>query len=539
MTLPLGTIDFETDPFDAGATIKPFCVGVKTDETYWQYWGDDCAEQLVVYLASIEHPHIWYAHNGGNFDFYFLLSYIEDDILLINNRIVKCWLGHHQLRDSYAIFPDPLSAYKKDELTDDDYRTKFRRDNREAYKDFILGYMSRDCGYLLEAVSHFHQRFGDHLTIGGCAMKQLRKQHKFQAATKQFHEKFQHFYFGGRNQCFENGVIKGDFNIYDINSQYPSVMRNFRHPVGNTFNISNKIGPRTFFAEIEARNYGALPTRTRKGLDFTRDSGVFHATIHEIEAGLETGSIEVLSVLAAYNFTNSTTFAEYVDKFFDLRLGAKRRLKIDAEDNHAALENLFYKRIVNSSYGKFAQNPDNYMDYTITHGENPGPDWRLEKTNGDYYIWGKPSKHKTYYNIATGASITGAARSVLLRGLRSAVRPIYCDTDSIFCERLGDDVQIDPDILGAWKHEGTVSELAIAGKKLYAAWGDFGTKDGEQVTVKKAHKGSILTAEQIRSIAEGETIEYASKAPKFRLDGSVIYVKRQIKRTTSNGTAKI
>ena len=31
------------------------------------------------------------------------------------------------------------------------------------------------------------------------------------------------------------GIIKGDYKIYDVNSMYPSVMRDFEHPASATY----------------------------------------------------------------------------------------------------------------------------------------------------------------------------------------------------------------------------------------------------------------------------------------------------------------
>jgi hypothetical protein len=61
--------------------------------------------------------------------------------------------------------------------------------------------------------------------------------------------------------------------------------------------------------------------------------------------------------------------------------------------------------------------------------------WTQHSKNGDFCIWERPSPRRGgFYNIATAASITGAARANLLRNLSLSDRPIYCDTDSIICE---------------------------------------------------------------------------------------------------------
>ena len=112
----------------------------------------------------------------------------------------------------------------------------------------------------------------------------------------------------------------------------------------------------------------------------------------------------------------------------------------------------------------------------------------------------------------------------MLRGLNATGRPLYCDTDSIICDgsaslRMGDTE------LGAWKFEGAGTEVAIAGKKMYAVFDEKGE------CVKKAHKGAKLTGEQIRKIALGECITVENPGPVLKFDGTFAFTKRRIRRT--------
>ena len=142
----------------------------------------------------------------------------------------------------------------------------------------------------------------------------------------------------------------------------------------------------------------------------------------------------------------------------------------------------------------------------------------------------------------TAASITGAARSVLLHGLSNAVRPIYCDTDSIICESLSED--LDGSRLGAWKLEAHGSKVAIAGKKLYAVFSDEPQfKDPEPLwpakveglyPIKNASKGANLTPAEILAVCRGREVTYANPVPNFKLDGSAPFISRTITRTDRN-----
>jgi hypothetical protein len=73
---------------------------------------------------------------------------------------------------------------------------------------------------------------------------------------------------------------------------YPAVMRDCLHPVSNRPELQSRIDKDTDFACIEAENNGALPMRAEDGgLDFHSEKGTFYATIHEINAGLDTGTL--------------------------------------------------------------------------------------------------------------------------------------------------------------------------------------------------------------------------------------------------------
>lgn len=554
----LAVIDLETDPFEYGQCPEPFAAGLYDGESYTEIWNDDCVSMMVDSLSKRADPLIIFAHNGGKFDYFYFLQYLSQaDMRIINGRIIQARLGEHELRDSYSIMPFPLRDYQKDEI---DYN-KLHRSCREQHKDEILKYLKSDCVYLHELVIAFFDEFGDKLTVGSSSMSQLQKFHKFQRGGAGFDKMFREdFYFGGRNQCFETGVIRGDIKIYDVNSMYPDAMRRFLHPIGIKPHLSKRIEHNTCFVVATGKNYGAFPTRAKNGsLDFAVPYGKFSTTIHEWNAALETGSFVPEKIHKTYGFDDRITFEEFVMHFYNARLHAK-----ETDDKIHAL---FYKFVLNSGYGKFAQDPNNYFEWFITKGDEQltekchkcpkdSVDPKCESCNGSgfrwtpafihqgkYTIWQAPLLQHFYFNITTGASITGAARSQLLRGLKNATRPIYCDTDSIICEGLSG-VPIDENQLGAWKLEGTGTVAAICGKKLYAVYAPTGkcveckakkhdpaVHPKKLLTVKKASKGVYLSGDEILRIAYGAEIEASNPVPNFRLDGSVNFVKRKIRRT--------
>ena len=501
----IAVIDAETDPFKFGRVPKPFCWGFYDGEIYKDFWSNSllgCTEMLLDYLASRDDELLIYAHNGGKFDFLFFIEKLLGKIRIVNGRILEAYLGKHTIRDSYAILPislKKLGAGKK-EIDYALMEVEYREENRAE----ILEYLEADCVALHKVVSAFIDKFGTTLTIGSTAMKEFKKFHKFDTLSQADDEFFRNYYFGGRCQCFETGVIQTPVKVYDINSAYPDAMAKMRHPIGNRTEINKTIGPNTAFVCWEGLNANAVPVRTKDGLDFNVKQGIFWTSIHEWNMALEYDLITPKRIIHVVDFDKWMTFEAFVDYFYTMRKFAA------ANGNN--FDEIFYKLILNSAYGKFAQNPEHYTDSIILPwGEIPSEEYTMEYRHDQYAIWSKPAYSHARYNVATAASITGAVRSVLLKGLANSTRPLYCDTDSIFCnEMVGD---FDAKKLGAWKLEATGSAIAIAGKKLYAL------VDEKEKCIKKASKGANLPPLAIFTIARGDTVETRNDAPTFKLGG--------------------
>lgn len=522
---PILTLDFETDPFKHGRIVKPFAAGLYDGQNFASIWSKNCVAKIIAHIKTL-FPSIIYIHNGGRFDLHLgLIPYLNPEMKIINGRIVEATLdcagGSHLIRDSYSILPIPLKAYKKDDID----INKMEAHCRELHRDEIMLYLRGDCVYLHELVSAFRAEFGEYLTIGSAAMAQLKSFHPFDSGTQYLDSKFRsQFFFGGRVQCFAKGIINRNVSIYDVNSMYPKVMRDSLHPIGNGFSVGKYVGPKTAFILCEGRqcgSYGAFPIRDKVGINFTTERGQFAVSIHEWQAAEQTRSFKCDRVLKVYDFDDWMSFDGFVDHFFSSKVSAK--LSGDR------LHELFYKLILNSAYGKFAQNPDNFADYRIEPFGNrlPAP-WILAtipqrfESAADYNVWKRPVTRHSYYNVACGASITGAARATLLRGLYDAEKPVYCDTDSIVCESLA--APIDDKALGAWKLEARGNRVAIAGKKLYAVW-----SNGK--LVKKATKGARISDAEILAVAGGAKVTYKKEAPTFKLHGGVDWITREIRMT--------
>ena len=455
-----------------------------------------------------------YVHNGGKFDFFFLLKHLRHGKLkLINGRIMQMRIGNAILVDSYPLLPFALSAYKKDEI---DY-AKFERHCREDHKREIVDYLIADCVYLDELVQNFKQIVGNHATIGGAAMSAMKKYgYPIWHGNESHDIRFRPFYFGGRVQAFEKGIFTGHFDYVDINAAYPYAMT-FPHAHGSEYTVSNSYdGSPQSFVRGTFISKGCLPLRDLDGtLLFPVDKvpREYLATGHEIVAGLETSTLKIVKVHDCFAPKRVLEFGGIVNEQRGRRLEAKRAGSL--------IEELAYKCLSNSSYGKFAQNPALFKDWWIEPRGEPKRGWKHETDFLNLTLWSKKAEvsEKSYFDVATAASITGLVRAHLWKACKNhAIRPIYCDTDSLICGKFR--AKTSETELGGWKMEMRPTKLAIAGKKLY------GASDGKKE--KLATKGVRLTFSEIESIIKKDKVLWKKASPAYSLKSGARWIKREI-----------
>lgn len=556
---PIWAVDAETDPFRRGRIPEPFIWGVDTGEqtftpSEWEGCITEPANEQTNYLEFTdtecliaflqEHNVICYAHNGGKFDWHFVTQYIADfePLTIIAGRLAKFFIGEAEFRDSYNIIPAPLSAYQKDSI---DYAI-FEKEEREKPENWqlIRDYLKSDCRYLREMVMQFVNKYGMALTQASAAMKVWSKMTgiKKPQSTDAYYNDLSKFYYGGRVECFKTGVIEMPFSVVDIRSAYPYAMLH-QHPWGGAYSIYDHL-PERFtdkdlqlsFITLDAKSLGAFPIRTETGLAFPNDKETrrFHITGWEFIAARDTGALKDYTVIEVMKYYESIDFIEYVDYFYQLKNEADINLKAaQAKDDSEEIAywtamRLFAKIFLNSLYGKFASNPENYEEFmTVPASMIDGSiedGWNYCKLlTEDTAVVNKPleEEKRRYYDVAVAASITGFVRAYLWRNICSTNDTIiYCDTDSI---AAGDISAIDiGDGLGKWELEAECDFAAVAGKKLYA----FRKTNGKW---KTASKGVRLEPEDIISIANGEAITYAPEAPTFSVKGGIKFTPRTIK----------
>jgi hypothetical protein len=554
------TLDAETDPFSVNRNRnnevpQPFKWGayhLARDE----YIEFNSAREVVDFFAP--QKELVYAHNGGKFDYHYLRDDInsDDPLLIISGRLAKFKIGECEFRDSLNLLPVSLDAFGG--KTKIDY-AKFEPDRRSDpnIAAEISRYLRQDCVTLAENLQRYFDEYGKSITQASASMKYWQKHFDVTAPRqrKSDFERYKPYYYGGRVQCFDEGVKSAPFSVMDINSAYPNAMRH-KHIFSTQGIRRNHLPPGDqiyrCLIKVSCSARGCFPWRDEEGsLFFPDDEGGrrrrvrdYYVTGWEFLTALAGDHIRHIDIKETHYFTETVCFRDYIDSFYEKRMKAK------ATGDKA--QDIFCKFFMNSLYGKFGTNPDNHADFVIASSDSQ--DSWLAKGYQHYKPWGErflmvkrnadlddDDPKRRYYNIATAASITGFVRAGLFTALDTCTGLIYCDTDSIAARdvsslKTGDE-------LGLWKKELDCDEYAIGGKKLYAFRDVVSNHDVEKAEkkglvqeaphwYKTACKGVDLTPSEIIRVANGETIKYEPEVPTYSITRNVPrYINRDVMKT--------
>lgn len=555
----IATCDCETDPFLHMRIPVPFLWGFYDGKDFLTF---EKTEDFVAHV--INRNLILYAHNGGKFDFMYLLPFVgQTKAQIISGRIVSMMLGNCELRDSYSAVPEALKNIKKKEID----MAKLEKKVRRKHWGEIMEYLEGDCVYLFELMEGYRQRAGKRKTIASNALAFSKKLSIDPGKTSYlFDSTYRPYYFGGRTECFQPGTHK-DIDIIDIKSSYPYAMLH-DHASGDLKEFHGRSDLETLsraeiersFITLECDAEGCFPLRGKldQGLMFPHGRHEFKVTGWEYIAAIDLKLIENVKVISVHYSEKTINFKEYVEYWYKEKLSHSSK---NPDGTRADPINYTIDKIMmNALYGKLSQDISNYHDYKIMPGgsqicENYKPKgttnvcrecgerdndhgWKHTLDFGKHEIHSRPSLwrykyqfgvewqgKRIYNNVATGASITGFARAYLLRAIHAIGHEnvIYCDTDSVIFKHGADTSSLRiSDEIGAWEFEDHRAVLGhFNGKKLYGIHTSKKDKDGKPV-YKLASKGAKLTFEDMGKLAQGETITWQSPSPSYSVTSARI-----------------
>jgi len=344
---------------------------------------------------------------------------------------------------------------------------KLPKNNKQ--KNILLNYNKRDSEISQKCIKFLFNSFNKlgatpKITIASSSLSLFKNRFLnntyFRHTTEDLLNEF-NAYYGGRVEAVKRGEIR-NYNYYDFNSLYPSVMVNAL-PNPNTLRKTQK-NTTSYIENFEGISYvkiyapymdfPLLPYRTDKLLF---PYGIFKGWYSHLELrkAMELNYI-IKKVYKTYYFKDICyPFKDYVLTLFNLR---KKYLK---ENN--SMEQVI-KLLLNSLYGKFAQkfiNRDNWIPIPKSIEEIHKYDF-VERIGDFIRIKKEFTEPKSFCIPIWSLYITSYARLKLYDWILRS-KPIYYDTDSLITKK---DYESSTQ-LGALKKEMRIKYGIIVKPKFY------------------------------------------------------------------------
>lgn len=305
-------------------------------------------------------------------------------------------------------------------------------------------------------------------------------------------------YHGGRTECFFIGKMPdAEYHVLDVNSMYPSVMKEHAYPK-KLIKFRDNVPLREFrrllthyclTAEVDLDvTEPVFSTRQDNRLIFPIGRFTTSLTTRELAYAQAKGWIKKVKRTAIYE--KAKLFERYVDFFYARRL----------EYKNAGNEPFAYmcKLLLNSLYGKFGQRNEVFEKVGV---DSDAPDgiaryydldlqrWVTRRTINGVVEESQGQKEGFNSFVAVAAHITADARVKLWEIIKKAGRSnvFYCDTDSIFTNNEGKDrtrALSRPRELGYLSTKGSSRNLEIFGPKDYV-FGEARTLKGIRSDAKR------------------------------------------------------
>lgn len=491
-----------------------------------------------------------FAHNGGSFDFNFVLEcvikqegrkhfFVENllprgaSFLAVEVRRIKYnEKGERKecrkiiFRDSLAMLPFSLKSLTTNFKTECAKGEWDHSQHKDRHDPKLLEYLKADCVGLYQVLQAYFnwpliRECGVSFTVASQALKVFRSFLDERIMGCPTHgpdernpDKFvRKAYFGGRTEVFRpyfKATKPGEkISCWDINSLYPSVMRDFEYP-------TRFIGWRTQYdpklmgfweAEVEVpKDMYVPPLGTLIHIDMDtkevehvadssqgkfvfpagRFSGVWSSI--EIEYARSIG-VKIHKIGKGAVFENGGyIFRHFIDELWEMRRNAPKD----------SVDSFICKLLLNSCYGRFGLNLDREQ-LVKDVGQLGISDVTAYEFETGEIVDGKPVVERyvkmdktidSFTNVAIAAWVTAQARIRMHKHyMKVADKLFYTDTDSMFV--IDDGTMESSKNLGEFKYEYSATEACFLLPKTYALAGITGLGDlhGKIIETKEVIKG--------------------------------------------------
>lgn len=503
-----------------------------------------------------------FAHNA-EFDLLTVYGNIYTDLdrsAVFNGRFISAKHEKKTFADSLNIYPTSVAKIGETlgikKLDNEKIKTGCLKKSNITNED--INYCIRDCKIVYDALLKFFTFVGViKVTLSSLVMFNFRNTYLPENLYySELNDEFYDSYYGGRTEAFKIGKVNA--KVYDINSMYPSAMRDIKFPDVKNLRKETKVDVRYLLyllkrfeglAKVKIRHeetyFGYIPKRheINKTTKLVFPIGVFVTTINfnELRFALQNKVVDILEVeYVVYANPVPSPFKKFIDDNYNL----KKETKND-------LDKLIYKLKMNSLYGRFAMR----MKYTTTYYDLIPYEIIKELQETEVFYQLKTFSQKrddcflitenekfanSFFAIPSYSSyITSACRVKILQSLleNENEKVVYCDTDSIFIEGKFKGKQNTK--LGNWKLENK-NVIEIRGLKNYTYKDNDNTSfDVIKGISKQAEKLPDGSFKQVKYYKTKESLRRGKEAGKQFIQIKAlkhVYDKRTVNKT--NGETK-
>lgn len=497
---------FQVFDLEARAWIHFIVGGYFDGENYFEFQNLDEFSQFVN--ESKESLNI-FAHFGGGYDFLFMIqNFLENDIQILNmiprgssllSMKVQGLFKTHTFRDSSAILPFSLKKITES-FNVETKKGEWNHADTKGYSPELAEYLKSDCLGLYQSLQVFFnfdliKKAGPATTIASQAQKIFRTYLKdpIYQPSIEHNNLCREAAHGGRTEIFK--PIGYDITEYDVNSLYPSVMRDNFFPSGKSYGCSSykkdKLGVYRVRVTAPEMHLPIIPCKHDDKLLFP--VGTFESVITSVELDYALKFGYKFQVIDGCYFEGKTKyFTDFINDLYKLRKSAKKDSVID----------ILAKLIMNSSYGKFLLRPDKTnLVFDAEHGAKFFKAIHLK--NKSVEIYEQDVELKSFSHAGIGAFILAYARILMHEKMEPLKDDLYyMDTDSCWTKSK---LKESPE-LGEFKKVKTYNEVCFLLPKTYVA----SAEGFKKVAMKgfDSRKVQGFTTENLRQVLAGDLSIY-------------------------------
>lgn len=380
-----------------------------------------------------------------------------------------------------------------------------------------IAYLKNDVEIMARALDIMFKNNLTKMTIGSNALSYYKNMNKnfkkyFPVLPYEIDKDIRRSYKGGFTYLnpIHKEKLLGEGIVFDVNSLYPSVMKNERLPFGDPIFFEGKyetdklynLFVQTISCSFEIKE-GMIPTiQIKNNLSFLPNEYVTSSngdivtltlTNVDLELFFEHYQVYDLTYHSGWKFKSiKGLFSSYIDFWSNMKIKSKK------EGNKAMY--IISKLMLNSLYGKFGLNPN-------VRGKFP---YLSEDGIVKYSMY--PAEIRDSIYIPVASFITSYARNKTIKTSQKikdfSIKTfgkdyyVYSDTDSIHClfkddTLLKNIIDIDDYILGYWKLESKFKQAKFLRQKCYI---EIDYDNNKNVTVSGLPKkiGHILNFDNFK-----------------------------------------